>query len=213
MSCHLSRCAIPALRDKRLAQVPWRGTGGEGRGGGLPGRQVRPYAPARQREIARHRWGTLPQRGPEPPPPRATPGRDGELFPTSGRPPFPIGETFPIDARTRGAGAERPATLGNGSPTSPGDARGVGRAVRRQSTEVLSATASRSHRERPASASRRCTLTGVSLVNPGGQVSSTRHSRRRCYRWVGAAAVEEVLGPFYTYGLISKVLFVIVSRC
>jgi hypothetical protein len=70
---------------------------------------MRPYAPARQREIAPPRWGTLPQRGPEPPSPPATPERDGE--------------TFPIDARTSVAGAQRPFALGNGSPTSPSDAR------------------------------------------------------------------------------------------
>ncbi len=84
---------------------------------------MRPYAPARQREIAPPRWGALPQREPVPPSPRATPERDGETLPKTRTRPVPVGETFPNDARTRDAGTQRPFALGNGSPTSPSDAR------------------------------------------------------------------------------------------
>jgi hypothetical protein len=76
---------------------------------------MRPYAPARKRETAAPRWGELPQRVPEPSPPLATPEHDGTT-------PERDGETFPIDARTRDAGAKRPFALGNGSPTSRNDA-------------------------------------------------------------------------------------------
>ena len=84
---------------------------------------MRPYAPARKREIALAQGGTLPQRVPETAPPPAEPGRDGETFPRPRTSSIRDGETFPIEARTRGASAERPLSLGNGSPTSPSDAR------------------------------------------------------------------------------------------
>ncbi len=84
---------------------------------------MRPYAPARKREIAPMPWGTLPQRVPETAPRPTEPGRDGETFPRPRTSSVRAGETFPAEARTRGAGAERPISLGNGSPTSPSDVR------------------------------------------------------------------------------------------
>ncbi len=83
---------------------------------------MRPYAPARKRTIAPTQGGTLPQRGPDTAPPAPTPGSDGETFPRARATSVRDGETLPIDARTRGASAERLSSLGNVSPSSRRDA-------------------------------------------------------------------------------------------
>ena len=83
---------------------------------------MRPYAPARKRTVAPTHGGTLPQRGPDTAPPAPTPQRDGESSPGARTTSVRVGEPFPIDARTRGASAERLSPLGNVSPSSRRDA-------------------------------------------------------------------------------------------